>query len=309
VKKKKYVFGIGGFDGVHLGHRELLSLVVTRAHALCATPAVITFEPLPAQFKHKIATPFRLTTEQERTQIIGLLGIKEIITMKFDRTLMQLTPQQFITSIAKKFPVAEIVVGSNFRFGREKQGTPQGIAGIGNAAGFSTLLVPVHKYRGDPISSTRIRSQISAGRIKYASHLIGRNYSILGDVEKGRGFGQKLGFPTINLRTPREKLLPSGVFAGYAGLNNKMYNAIIYIGRRPSFELRGKVKIEAHIISRNANFKAARAGRSATVYLVQKLRGDRSFASVAALKHQITRDICRTRHILAFHTSVRRRCK
>jgi len=309
VKKKEYVFGIGGFDGIHLGHRELLSLVVARAHELCATPAVITFEPLPAQFKYKITIPFRLTTEQERMQIIGSLGIEEIITMKFDRTLMQLTPQQFITSIAKKFPVAEIVVGSNFRFGRERHGTPQCIARIGNTTGFSTLLVPVRKYRGSPISSTRIRSQISAGRIKYASHLIGHNYSILGYVEKGRGFGKKLGFPTINLRTPGEKLLPSGVFAGYAGLNNKMYNVIIYIGRRPSFELRGKVKIEVHILSRNANLKAASIGQSVTIYLVQKLRGDRSFASVAALKHQITRDICRTRRILAFHTSARRRCK
>jgi riboflavin kinase/FMN adenylyltransferase len=303
VKQKKYIFGIGGFDGVHLGHRELLSLVVLRAHALCATPAVITFEPLPAQFKRTIATPFRLTTKQERAQIIGSLGIKEIITMKFDRTLMQLTPQQFITSLVKKFPVAEIAVGSNFRFGREKQGTPHDIAGIGNAAGFSTILVPVRKYRGDPISSTRIRSQISAGRIKYASHLIGRNYSILGDVEKGRGFGQKLGFPTINLRTPREKLLPSGVFAGYAGLNNKMYNAVIYIGRRPSFERGGKIKIEAHVISQNASFKVVRAGRSATVYLVQKLRGDRSFASASMLKHQINKDISRARHILVLHTA------
>ena len=304
MKKKKYVFGIGGFDGVHLGHRELLSLVVMRAHALCATPAVITFEPLPAQFKHKIATPFRLTTEQERARIIGSLGIKEIITMKFDRTLMQLTPQQFITGLAKKFPVQEIAVGSNFRFGRERHGTPHDIAGIGKADGFSTIFVPVRKYRGDPISSTRIRSQISAGKIKYASHLMGRIYSILGDVEKGRGFGQKLGFPTINVRAPVEKLLPQGVFAGYTYLNNKMYNTIIYIGRRPSFERRGKVKIEAHIISQDANFKAARIGQSITVYLVQKLRNDRLFASVSTLKRQIGRDIHRACHILTLHTGV-----
>jgi len=298
VKQKKYIFGIGGFDGVHLGHRELLSLVVTRAHALCATPAVITFEPLPAQFKRPIATPFRITTEQERAQIIGSLGIEEIITMKFDRTLMQLTPQQFVTVLAKKFPIQEIVVGPNFRFGRERHGTPHDIAGIGNTAGFSTFLVPVYKYRGDPISSTRIRSQISAGKIKYASHLMGRNYSILGDVEKGRGFGQKLGFPTINVHAPAEKLLPQGVFAGYTYLNNKMYNTIIYIGRRPSFERRGKIKIEAHVISQNAGLKAVRVGQSVAIYLVQKLRNERLFASVPALKRQIVRDICRARRLL-----------
>lgn len=289
------VVAIGSFDGVHLGHQQL----IRRGHAIATevgtTLAVLTFDPLPAQLIYPDFT-YVLTPLAEKTRLLTDLGVNLVHVVRFDSATRDLEPSEFVQThvIAALKPFA-VVVGHDHRFGRGGRGNTELLRRLLAESGIRLEVVPEFLLQGVPVRSTTIREHLLLGAVSRAAEMLGRYYALSGTVVAGTGTGRRLGFPTINLRPhERETLVPAdGVYAASVTVNNRDYDAVVNIGHRPTFG--GETRtIEAHLLDYNVQTQPT----AAVFRLIDRIRPERRFASPAELTEQIAADIETARPLL-----------
>jgi riboflavin kinase/FMN adenylyltransferase len=239
------VLAIGIFDGVHLGHQQIISSA--RDHG---DVTVITFDPHPVSVLASERTPTQIISLKDRIELLKSAGAKSVEVINFTKEFSQLSADQFIEDIlVGRFAAEHVVIGQNFNFGHKAQGTPKYLAQVGPKYGFDVNIVKLAEDRGSAISSTRIRSLIIDGQIERANELLTRNYYLSGPVVHGEKRGREIGYPTANIGLEKLATIPAdGVYAGWLTVENQRWPAAISIGTNPTFAgVRGR-QVEAYAI-------------------------------------------------------------
>ena len=292
------VVTIGNFDGHHRGHHSLLQTVVTRAREVGGTAMVITFDPHPVRVLAPHVELRFLTNPDEKLERFMAAGVDEVVFLEFTPELAAMTPDEFADVVLhRRLGVAELFVGEHFAFGKGRTGRIADLERLGSALGFAVH--PLHPVvlSGGVVSSTRIRTLIQAGNMEEAAVLLGRAYGLTGTVVSGMQQGQALGWPTANLRIPPERVTPpDGVYAARASYDGRQYDAVAYIGSRPTFGA-GERLIEVNLLDHRDHLY----GKSIGVEFIERLRGDHTFPSAQELAAQIARDVDRAKASLRRH--------
>lgn len=293
------VLTLGTFDGVHRGHRKLFNDVVKRARLLGLTPAAITFTVPPRLFFFPSPEASLLTTIDEKKQLLKECGIEKIYVLKFDARLARMSAKTFFGKYIAGLGFArEVIVGYNFGFGKNREGDTRFLETAGRKAGIGVKILPPIVAGAVPVSSGRIREALKQGSLEQANSLLGAPYSVTGRVMKGRNLGQKLGFPTANLETARDKIVPLGVFAVKAEIEGerKTWDGMANSGFRPTIEggISKKLFLEVHLFDFSGNLY----GKTLKIRLLHKLRNEKVFDSLAELTHQLKKDRCRAKNLL-----------
>jgi riboflavin kinase / FMN adenylyltransferase len=279
---------VGVFDGVHLGHQAVLAEARARAAAVGGQAWALTFEPHPRQVLHPERAPDRITPEALKDEALAAAGMAGALVLPFTPELAAREAEAFLESLAAALPpLCAVVTGANWRFGREARGTPALLRACARRLGFEAIAVPPVTLDGAPVSSTRIRAAVRAGRMEDAAAMLGRPFALRGPVEHGRAIGRTLGFPTANLDALRGLHPPHGVYAARVELDGARHPAGVYIGRRPTYGAEGHPALEVYVM----DFKGDLYGRTLTVDLLRHLRGDRAFPNPEALREQIALDL------------------
>jgi len=292
---KDTVLTIGVFDGVHLGHKHLLAKLVERARERRLLGGVVTFAPHPQKvLSPETKLPF-LTDLEQRTALLKNEGVRAVIVLPFTRELAQLSAAQFIGLLKSYLRLKELVIGPDFTLGRNREGDVSTLRRLGEDMGFVVTVVPAVRINGEMVSSTAIREALAAGDLKRVRSLVGRPFSLHGKVVRGASRGAQLDFPTANLEIDPEQALPAeGVYATWAHVGNRVYESMTNIGRRPTFGGR-RSAVEVYILG----YQGDLYGRELKIDIIERLRGEKQFDTVEALKNQITEDIERGRVILS----------
>ena len=279
---------IGNFDGHHLGHRALLQTVVETARKAQGTALVLTFEPHPVKILAPHVDLKFLTTVEEKLAHFETAGIDEVVFLEFTPTFAAMSPDQFAEDILhRSLTLAELFVGNHFAFGKGRTGRIDDLVRFGKQYGFRVHPVTPVVMEGDVVSSSRIRRLILEGKMEQATVLLGRVYGIRGAVVHGVQQGQAMGWPTANLRIPADRVVPpDGVYAARAVYGGQTFDAIAYIGTRPTFEA-GERLIEVNLLDQTSDLY----GQEIIVQFVARVRGDHVFASADELSKQIARDV------------------
>jgi riboflavin kinase/FMN adenylyltransferase len=281
------VLALGNFDGLHRGHMKIIDRVRRRAGERGGTPAAMTFDPHPPRVLRPDKAPPLLMTKAQRLEALGRAGMQGVAVVRFTRELSLWEPEVFVrTVLVEWLHVAEVWVGANFLFGHNRAGTFTVLRSLGARYGFRAEKIDPVRYKDFVVSSTRIRRLVSEGRVDEAGGLLGHHYFIDGTVVRGAGRGRELGFPTANLSTENELLPPAGVYATTATIDGVVHPAITNIGHRPTFGDTDTLVIETHI------FDLARDlyDQPLRLAFVQRMRDERAFADVDALRAQIEAD-------------------
>jgi riboflavin kinase/FMN adenylyltransferase len=262
---------IGTFDGVHLGHREVIR----------GADTVLTFEPHPLSVIHPEATPKLITTFPVKRDLIAGLGVDELVVIPFDKGFSSQTAEEFVAHVLiERLGAEQVSVGENFRFGKGARGTPDFLAGHGE---FETRVVPLVEAAGETISSSHIRGLVAAGEVAQAAEFLGGPFLFEGEVVPGDKRGRELGMPTANLVPDERYVVPShGVYAAWA----HGYPAAVNVGVRPTFETGRGLLVEAYLIG----FDGDIYGETLRLAFLERLRGERRFDSVDDLVAQMNRD-------------------
>jgi len=297
------VVTVGNFDGLHLGHRVITDTVVDRAQAIGGTAVVYTFEPHPRRVLSPDDGPKLLTTLEQKTELIAAAGIDVLIVETFDTEFSWTTAEDFVRIILhERIRPAEVYVGYDFRFGRDREGSMRMLTELGPRLGFAVTIIPEVTVDEGDVNSTRIRALLSESRVVEASSMLGRPYSIRGEIVAGDRRGRTIGFPTANL-VPENEILPQpGVYAGRmrfldAGRGPSKGDelpAVTNVGVRPTFDGNGRVQAEAHLI----DFDGDVYGRHVDLSFAEHLRPEQRFSAVEELKKQIASDVVEARRLL-----------
>ena len=286
------VVTVGNFDGLHLGHREIMAIVVERARAHGGEAAVYTFEPHPRKVLQPDRAPKLLNTLEQKLELIEETGIDVVIVEAFDARLAKMPAENFVRDVLhRRLGPREVYVGYDFRYGRDREGSMRTLTELGPHLGFSVTIVPEVTVGEQDVNSTRIRQLLANGEVEDASGLLGRPYRVWGTVAEGDRRGRALGFPTANLAPENEVLPAEGVYAGRVRLLSEAgasepYLAVTNVGRRPTFKPSDPVLAETHLIG----FEGDLYGRRLELTFEHHLRAERKFADVEALKRQIEAD-------------------
>jgi riboflavin kinase/FMN adenylyltransferase len=284
------VVAIGVFDGVHVGHQSIIARAVGAAAECSARATVVTFHPHPEAVLRPRSAPRALTPPERKAQLLGDLGVQEIVSVKFDREFARLTPASFCGAVLLESLGTRVVyVGENFRFGHDGVGTPADLSFYGKAHGFSVRSVKLAQDGEGPVSSTRVRAALRAGDVAQAARLLGRPHRVSGLVMEGVRRGRTLGAPTANIQVSRDVALPRlGVYATRAVLcDGTWYRAVTSVGTNPTFEKGKKVRVETLLLG----FVDDLYGSGLGVDFVQRIRNQKAFANSEALREQIARDV------------------
>ncbi len=302
---------IGNFDGVHMGHQTLITQVVQRARAAGLPAVVITFEPHPLRVLLGDAAPSQLMSLRHKLECFADLGVDLALVIPFTRETAARAPEDFVLDVlVERLNARQLVVGYDYTFGKGRRGNAALLAELGTQHGFSVdQLSPVY-VDGGIVSSTRIRDAIQAGEVDEAAHLLGRPHCVEGTVVHGMNRGGKLlGFPTANLRTEDDLLLPKpGVYAVLAeigvrshtlpavciGSSGQFLRGVANVGRNPTFG-DDVLRVETHLL----DFHRDIYGAHFRVHFIHRLRDERKFDGVGALVEQIRRDVLQAKDILA----------
>jgi riboflavin kinase/FMN adenylyltransferase len=283
------VLAIGNFDGIHLGHQAILRTTVQRARETRDVPTALTFDPSPRKVLRPESAPLRLSTNAQRMEWFGLVGIEAVVVLPFTMELARLSPEDFVDEIlVRGLSVRAVLVGENFRFGHRQAGDVKFLRELGMRRGFDVVVIPPVMYRGEIVSSTVIRREIAAGNVTHASLLLGRPFALTGPVVSGTETGRRFTFPTLNL-LPEQELLPArGVYVTRTLLknDNKTYRSVTNIGMRPTFN-GSSLSVETHLLDFLGDVDADRI----EVRFWKRLREEKKFASAEELRAQIARDI------------------
>jgi riboflavin kinase/FMN adenylyltransferase len=280
ARQRSRHLAIGSFDGVHVGHRQVID----------GADTVLTFEPHPLQVIHPEAAPKLLMPFEIKRDVIAGLGVSELVVIPFDREFSRICPDDFIRRVLlEKLGAEHVSVGENFRFGARAQGTPELLA---SREEFSTRVVPLVEVDGETVSSSRVRALVAAGEVDAAMRCLAAPFLLEGEVARGDGRGRWLGFPTANIVPADDLVSPGhGVYAAFAN----EYPAAVNVGIRPTFETGRGLLVEAYLI----DFDGDLYGRRLRIAFIARLRGERRFPSAEELVAQMHRDVEEAREVCA----------
>ncbi|HYR49633.1 MAG TPA: bifunctional riboflavin kinase/FAD synthetase [Candidatus Eisenbacteria bacterium] len=282
---------VGSFDGVHLGHVDVIRHVVAAAHQTESQPALITFEPHPRCVLDPGNCPQSITTLQEKLALIDAADIEHAIVLRFDRELASLSPQEFIDRLSAVMELRRWVIGYDFAFGRGRTGSAQWL----REHGHQVEVVPPFKVDGHDLHSSEVRRLITAGDVDKANRLLGREYAMAGPVEAGEKVGRRLGFPTANIAVEPNKLIPAlGAYAGRARAPEGDFVAALSVGYRPTFG-GTQLRVEAFLL----DFEGDLYQQRLELRFVRYLHPDIKFPGTDELVHQLKQDVADTRRIVA----------
>ena len=286
------VLALGNFDGVHRGHRKILDRLQRVANERGATPVVMTFDPHPPRIVRPDKAPPLLMTKAQKLEAFADAGVHGAAIVRFTPELSRWDPEMFVrTVLVDWLHVAEVWVGANFLFGHDRSGNFSLLRTLGAQYGFKAEKIDPVRYKDFVVSSTRIRRLVSEGRVDEAGALLGHQYAIDGTVVRGDQRGRTLGFPTANLCTENELLPPHGVYATMTRVAHVVRASITNVGTRPTVDASGRTSIETHIFDLDRDLY----GASLRVSFIQRLRDERAFESLDALRAQIEADSQRAR--------------
>jgi riboflavin kinase/FMN adenylyltransferase len=279
---------IGNFDGVHLGHRKILQVLIEDAKKNNLFPLLLTFHPHPAKIlaKRKIEL---LQTIEQRLDEIKKSGVQMTVVLSFDHNLSQITAEEFIrTIIVQKLKAKKVIVGDNFRFGKDRDGDVAKLHELASRYGFSIQSIPPVTDQGSVVSSSLIRKLLQKGEIEKANMLLGRPYEIEGTVVRGKSRGKRLGYPTANIHSLND-IAPPGVFISNVRIGSQIYPSITHVGSKPTFNEKD-IMIESYIIDYNNSLYK----KKLHVFFLKKIREEIKFETAEALSLQIKNDLEKT---------------
>ena len=285
---------IGNFDGVHLGHRAIFRRVVAEARQAQGTATVITFNPHPLKLLAPKRAPLLIDTYAERERLIAASCMDLLVCLPFTAALAALPATAFVTDILlRALGLKHLIIGYDYAFGRDRQGDAVFLQGCGERYGFTVEVLPPITQNQDVYSSTRIRQLLQEGEVAAAAALLGRHFTLEGEVVHGAGRGRNLGFPTANLRSEKELLPKEGVYAVKVRHGTTLLDGVVNIGRNPTFG-ENELTVEVHLL----DVKESLYGETLRLYFLQRLRDEERFATASELCTAIQADIDRARQIL-----------
>lgn len=292
---RKVCLAIGFFDGVHLGHQQIIRQTVTDARQHGALALVISFDQHPNTVVAPNRVPPLIYSLAQKLRAIEALGPDALLLIHFDKAFSQKTGEEFVRELVRAWKgIQSICVGANFVFGHNRGGNVQLLSKLGSELRFSLHGMAAVSLDGEPVSSTRIREAIRAGELDLAGQMLGRAYSIVAPVVKGDKLGRQLGFPTANLDTAALALPPKGVYAVHAIVRGHDHHAVLNIGTRPTLEKpTPQLRAEAHLL----DFEGDLYDEEMEIVFAEKLRDETKFSSVDELKAQIGRDVERAKSV------------
>ena len=290
---------VGAFDGIHLGHQAVLGHLKSKANDMGLPSTVIVFEPLPREYFRPLEAPPRITNFRERLTFLAGTGVDRVLVLKFDESLRAMSAEQFIRRVFVEGLGAEyIALGDDFRFGNSREGDFAFAQAMSEKFGYEVHQTSTIELSGERVSSTRIRETLAEGGFQEAALLLGRPYTMTGRVEHGKKLGRELGSPTANIRIGRIRSPLAGVYvvlATGAGLDG--VPGVANVGTRPTFNDSLQANLEVHILDVDGDFY----GQRLTVEFLCKLREEKKYESLEALKAGIAADIKQARAWLSEH--------
>ena len=285
------VLAIGNFDGIHLGHQAILRATVERAQALNAVSTALTFDPSPRKVLRPETAPLRLSTNAQRMEWFNALGLEAVVVLPFTLDLARLSPEEFVEQILlRDLHIKAVLVGENFKFGHKQAGDVKLLSQLGAKHGFAVVIVPPVVYRGEIVSSTIIRREVAEGDVSHAGRLLGRPFTLTGEVVSGTGTGSRFTFPTLNLAAEQELLPARGVYITRTCLDGepRSHRSVTNIGVRPTFN-GSSLSIETHLL----DAQLAASPKRIEVRFWKRLREEKKFTGPDELRAQIAADIAR----------------
>ncbi len=296
------IVAIGNFDGVHLGHRRILSATVERAREAGLEPAVLTFDPHPTLLLRPDLPHDMLTTFEDKADRFAAVGMGLTVCLTFDEAFSAQSPETFVKQVLMRLNVKEVFVGANYKFGMGRAGDADALTDLGKRYGFAVHPQTFYSVDGKRVSSSRIRKALRAGDVAAANALLGHPYCLKGQVVPGARRGRVMGFPTANLNIPEELVPENGIYAAWVAVqdaDNKeprdvaLHPAAVYVGTRPTFDEVERL-IEVHLLEADLDLY----GHRIRLEFVDRVRPEMTFDSADELTGQIKADVARTREIL-----------
>ena len=285
------VLSVGNFDGVHLAHQEVLERVVTSARNLSVKSLAVTFEPHPLRVLRPDLGIKLLSPLTEKLRLLQQTGLDAVLVIPFDQEFSHLTPEQFAVDIlSRKLRATELHVGENFRFGRGAAGNVPLLSVLASQARFALVIYPEMRFRGEIVSSSRIRKLVQSGNVSRARHLLGHPFYIAGQTEPGERLGRSQTVPTVNLGAYPELLPANGVYITTARIAGASFHSVTNVGDRPTFENRG-LGVETHLLEFPPG--EITPGTPLELFFFRRLRAEIKFPSVDALRRQIAQDVAK----------------
>jgi len=290
------VLALGNFDGLHRGHLKIIERVRRGAAEHGGTPMAMTFDPHPSRVVRPDKAPPLLMTKAQRLEAFERAGINAVAVVRFTTELSKWNPETFVREVLVDWlRVSEVWVGANFLFGHDRSGNFSTLRTLGQRYGFRADKIDPVRYKEFVVSSTRVRRLVAEGRMDEAGALLGHQFYIDGRVVPGAHRGEALRFPTANLETDNELLPPNGVYATMTTIDGIVHPSITNVGVRPTFGDTTKTMIEAYVLGYDGDLY----GRSVRLGFVQRLRDERKFEDVDALRAQIEADRRRAERLFA----------
>jgi len=285
---------LGSFDGLHLGHKKVIKAILKEP---IGVPTVVSFWPHPREVLFG-ESRLKLDLPSEKTLLLKPLGIEQLVLVPFNKTLASKSAETFVDEIlVKTLQAKHIAVGENFRFGCNREGDISTLKKIGASLGIKVSIVPILEDNQGRLSSSRIRKALNNGDLNHAKYLLNRPYTFRGTVEKGKGLGKKIGWPTANLKIDGRKFLPSlGVYAAWASIANKKerFSAVMNLGPQPTIDPNSSSAVEVHLLNKEINL----LGEELIIEPVKRIRIQEKFDSIEALSKQISLDAKSAQEIL-----------
>lgn len=298
---------IGNFDGLHVGHRQILRTVTDRAQARGGEAVVYTFDPHPRKVLQADRAPAMITTTEQKLELLAAAQIDLVILEPFTAEFATTTPETFVREhVHARVAPLEVYVGYDFHYGRDRAGSMRLLTELGPRLGFAVTIIPEVTIAGSDVSSSRIRERLAAGDVADANRMLGRAFAVRGRVVAGDRRGRTIGFPTANLAPENEVIPGLGVYAGTVRMLDApldaggpplgaRFAAVTNVGRRPTFKENDPPLAEAHLL----DFEGDLYGRRVEISFEARLRAEQRFPSVDALRAQIARDVAAGRRLLS----------
>ena len=289
-KQPRSVLALGMFDGVHLGHRALIRQAAQAAKSLDAQTVAFTFTDAPGKLLHLPVTS--LSTPEQRRAWLTEAGADRVDMVDFTQAFADLSPEAFVDYLQERYRIAALAAGFNYTFGKYGAGTAKTLRELGEAHGFQVLIAEPVLVDAEPVSSTRIRTLVSEGRMGEARDLLGRPYTLTGTVMANRRIGRRLGYPTANLEAGEQLLPPDGVYATIAEVQGVSRPAVTNVGRNPTVEGKRRT-VETYLLNEDMSLY----GTELSVAFLMRLREEETFPSLEALSRQIGRDVAAAKKV------------
>lgn len=292
---QEYSLAIGFFDGLHLGHQQVIRTAKQKAEELQIRTAVMTFNPHPSHLFRKERVGY-ITSHEEKLRVLESIGVDVLFIVQFDWELAKLSPEQFVAQFIKGLHIKHVTAGFDFTFGAKGAGTMEDMKQLSDGE-YGVTIVEKVNFNGEKISSTRIRQLLQIGDVEQTAKLLGRPFRTIGTVVDGDKRGRLLGFPTANIETEENVIIPAnGVYAVHFTIDGEVYNGVCNIGVKPTFHHPSirKATAEVHVL----DFDGDLYGKRASIDWLYRIRAERKFDSIEALTAQISKDKETARNLL-----------